>query len=141
MRTTIVSILFALVCGGISAHSKVSAQNTTQNTPQNTAQNTRQDPTQDTVQINTHINTVVITGTRTPKLLKDVPVPTRVITAEDIRKSDASDITDVLQTELPAMELSFSMNQQTSLKLQGFGPNRRRRKPLKRAVFAHKGVG
>lgn len=66
---------------------------------------------------------VVVTGTRTPKLLKDSPVLTRVITASDIKKSDATNISDLLQTELPGIEFSYSMNQQVSLNMQGFGGN------------------
>ena len=31
-----------------------------------------------------HLNDVVVTATRTPKLLKDVPVQTRLITEQDI---------------------------------------------------------
>ena len=41
------------------------------------------------------METVVVTGTRTPKLLKDVPIVTRVITADDIRKVDATHIGDL----------------------------------------------
>ena len=45
------------------------------------------------------METVVVTGTRTPKLLKDAPIVTRVITADDIRKADATNIGDLLQAE------------------------------------------
>ena len=69
------------------------------------------------------METVVVTGTRTPKLLKDVPIVTRVITADDIRKVDATHIGDLLQAELPGIEFSYSMDQQTSLNMQGFGGN------------------
>lgn len=69
------------------------------------------------------LDEVVVTGTRTPKLLKDSPVLTRVITASDIKKSDATNISDLLQTELPGIEFSYSMNQQVSLNMQGFGGN------------------
>lgn len=69
------------------------------------------------------LNEVVVTGTRTPKLLKDSPVLTRVISATDIKKSDATNISDLLQTELPGIEFSYSMNQQVSLNMQGFGGN------------------
>ena len=67
------------------------------------------------------LNEVVVTGTRTPKLLKDSPVLTRVISGADIRKSDATNISDLLQSELPGIEFSYSMNQQGSLNMQGFG--------------------
>lgn len=69
------------------------------------------------------LNTVVVTGTRTPKLLKDSPVLTRVISEKDIRRADATNISDLLQTELPGIEFSYSMNQQVSLNMQGFGGN------------------
>ena len=69
------------------------------------------------------METVVVTGTRTPKLLKDVPIVTRVITSDDIRKVDATNIQDLLQIELPGIEFSYSMDQQTSLNMQGFGGN------------------
>lgn len=72
---------------------------------------------------NTALDEVVVTGTRTPKLLKDSPVLTRVITSSDIKKSDATNISDLLQTELPGIEFSYSMNQQVSLNMQGFGGN------------------
>lgn len=68
-----------------------------------------------------HMETVVVTGTRTPKLLKNAPVVTRVITAEEIRKSDVTDIRGLLEMELPGVEFSYSMNQQVSVNMQGFG--------------------
>ncbi|MBD5347584.1 MAG: TonB-dependent receptor [Bacteroides sp.] len=69
------------------------------------------------------LDEVVVTGTRTPKLLSESPILTRVITASDIRKSDATNISDLLQAELPGIEFSYSMNQQVSLNMQGFGGN------------------
>lgn len=69
------------------------------------------------------METVVVTGTRTPKLLKDVPIVTRVITADEIKKVDATHIGDLLQAELPGIEFSYSMDQQVSLNMQGFGGN------------------
>lgn len=66
---------------------------------------------------------VVITGTRTPKLLKDAPIVTRVISMEDIRKVDAANIGGLLQSELPGIEFSYAMNQQVSLNMSGFGGN------------------
>lgn len=63
----------------------------------------------------------VVTGTRTPKLLKDAPVQTRLITTADISKADATTIQDLLQTELPGVEFSYAMNQQTHLNFAGFG--------------------
>lgn len=70
-----------------------------------------------------NLNTVVVTGTRTPKLLKDTPIPTRVITLSEIQKADATHIGELLQSELPGVEFTYEMNQQTSLNLQGFAGN------------------
>ena len=69
------------------------------------------------------METVVVTGTRTPKRLKEVPVITRVITLDDIRKTDATNIVDVLDMEMPAIETSYSMDMQPSLNIQGFSGN------------------
>ncbi len=64
---------------------------------------------------------VVVTGTRTPKFLKDTPIQTRVITSREIEKTDATNIQDLLQLELPGVEFSYAMNQQTHLNFSGFG--------------------
>ena len=64
---------------------------------------------------------VVVTGTRTPKFLKDTPIQTRVITSKDIERTDATNVQDLLQQELPGVEFSYAMNQQTHLNFSGFG--------------------
>lgn len=69
------------------------------------------------------LHEIVITATRTPKSLKDVPVVTRLISAEDIAKTDATDIQDLLTDELPGLEFGYSMSQETSLNMSGFGGN------------------
>lgn len=69
------------------------------------------------------LDQVVVTGTRTPKLLKDVPVVTRVIPESDIKRIDVTNVGDLLQSELPGIEFSYSMNQQKSLNMSGFGGN------------------
>lgn len=68
-----------------------------------------------------NLNDVVIVGTRTPKLLKDTPIQTRLITSADIEKSDATNIQDLLQQEMPGIEFSYAMNQQVHLNFSGFG--------------------
>lgn len=68
-----------------------------------------------------NLSAVAVTGTRTPHTLAQTPVVTQIITAEEIAKIDATNIKDVLVTELPCVEFSYSMNQQVSLKLQGLG--------------------
>ena len=69
------------------------------------------------------LETVVVTATRTPKPLKDVPIITRVISAEEIARADVVHIGELLETELPGLEFSYSMDQQVSLNMQGFGGN------------------
>lgn len=49
---------------------------------------------------------VVITATKTPHLLKDVPVETVVITREDIQRSNAQNIVDILK-EVPGINTSM----------------------------------
>lgn len=68
-----------------------------------------------------NLDEVVITGTRVPKLLKDTPVQTTLITSKDIERSDATDIQGLLQAELPGVEFSYAMNQQVHLNFGGFG--------------------
>ncbi|MBQ9363609.1 MAG: TonB-dependent receptor [Bacteroidaceae bacterium] len=68
-----------------------------------------------------HLNDVVVTATRTPKLLKDVPIQTRLITEQDIEKVDATHVQDLLQQEMPGVEFTYAMNQQVHLNLSGFG--------------------
>lgn len=69
------------------------------------------------------LDEVVVTATRTPKALKDVPVVTRVITEEEIGKVDATNIQDLLTEELPGLEFGYAMSQETSLNMSGFGGN------------------
>ena len=50
-----------------------------------------------------YLNDVVVTGTRTYKLWKDAPIQTRIISADDIRKADATNVEDLLQQETPGV--------------------------------------
>ena len=68
-----------------------------------------------------NLDEIVVTGTRVPKLLKDTPVQTRLITSKDIERSGAVDIQGLLRAELPGVEFSYSMNQQVHLNFGGFG--------------------
>lgn len=70
-----------------------------------------------------NLETVVVTGTRTPRLLKESPILTRVITSLDIQRIDALNIGDLLESELPGIEFSYAMDQQVTLNMQGFGGN------------------
>lgn len=67
------------------------------------------------------LDAVVVTGTRTPKLMKDAPIQTRLISARDIDRADATNVQDLLQAELPGVEFSYAVNQQTHLNFAGFG--------------------
>jgi len=67
------------------------------------------------------LSQVVVTGTRTPKALADAPVATRAISSKDIERTDATDIQDLLTQEMPGVEFSYAMNQQTHLNFSGFG--------------------
>ena len=71
----------------------------------------------------TSLSEVVITATRTPKPLKDVPVVTRLISESEIAKVDATNIQDLLTEELPGLEFGYAMSQETSLNMSGFGGN------------------
>ncbi len=64
---------------------------------------------------------VVITGTRVPKLLKESPVQTRLVSAKDIQRTSATNIEELLQAEMPGVEFSYAMNQQLHLNFGGFG--------------------
>lgn len=66
------------------------------------------------------LNEVVVTGTRTPKLLKDTPILTRLISESEIRRADATNIQDLLAQELPGVEFSYAMDQQVNMNLAGF---------------------
>lgn len=51
------------------------------------------------------MNEVVVTGTRTPHALKDVPVETTVVSRQDIQQSNAQNVMDVLKT-VPGIDSS-----------------------------------
>ena len=55
----------------------------------------------DTIFAEDSLAEVVVTGTRTPKFLKETPIQTRVISARDIARQDATNVQDLLQQELP----------------------------------------
>lgn len=71
----------------------------------------------------TALDQVVVTATRTPKALKEAPVVTRLITANDIKIADATNIQDLLTEQMPGLEFGYAMNQETSLNMNGFGGN------------------
>lgn len=64
---------------------------------------------------------VTVTGIRVPRLLKDTPVQTMVLSLKDITRADATDIQDLLTHRLPGVEFTYAMNQQTHMNFGGFG--------------------
>lgn len=76
---------------------------------------------EETDSLSSLLNEVVVTATRTPKSIKDVPVVTRLITSDEIKKTSASNIQDLLAEELPGLEFGYAMSQETSLNMSGFG--------------------
>ena len=50
-----------------------------------------------------NLRQVVISATRPPKALTDVPVPTRVITAGEIEQADAANVQGVLEQTMPGL--------------------------------------
>lgn len=67
------------------------------------------------------LETVVVTATRTPKLLKDTPLLTRVLTRADISRSGQSDISQLLEQKIPGVEFSLGMGQNQQINFSGFG--------------------
>ncbi|MDR1757441.1 MAG: TonB-dependent receptor [Bacteroidales bacterium] len=68
-----------------------------------------------------YLDAVTVTSTRTPKLLAESPVLTRVITAEDMEKMNAVTMQDVLENELSGIEFTRQMDGQTVINMQGMG--------------------
>ncbi|MBQ0057530.1 MAG: TonB-dependent receptor [Bacteroidales bacterium] len=66
------------------------------------------------------LDQVVVTATRTPKLLSEAPIQTMLITGKDIQRLDVANVEDVLKQELPGVEFSYSMNMQVNMNMAGF---------------------
>lgn len=65
------------------------------------------------------MDAIVVTATRSPSVLRDVPIPTRVIAAEQIRARGALRLTDLLAEE-PGLILSHFLG--AGIQLQGLDP-------------------
>ena len=66
------------------------------------------------------INVVVVTGTRTEKTLKNVPVLTNVVSKRQIESSGAANISDALSLSLPNIRFnSFSAGGRMSMQMAG----------------------
>jgi len=66
------------------------------------------------------LDQVVVTATRTPKKLKDTPVITQVITAQQIEQRGLSNIQDLLQQEVPGLNFQ-EVGYGTDIDIQGLG--------------------
>lgn len=75
----------------------------------------------DSLDLNFDLDEIVVTATRAPKLLKDTPIQTRLITRSDIERADATDIRDLLMQEMPGIEFTFAMDQQQHFNFNGQG--------------------
>lgn len=70
-----------------------------------------------------YMDQVVVTGTRTEKILKDTPVTTQVIRGETITESGSSDMSEIL-SELTGVAISENPRFGSQVQLQGFDSNR-----------------
>ena len=66
------------------------------------------------------IDQVVVTGTRTPRVLKDVPALTRVVTKREIDAINPRSVDDVLLTTIPGIEF-YEHGAQKRMTIQGLG--------------------
>jgi outer membrane receptor for ferrienterochelin and colicins len=67
---------------------------------------------------NINLNEVVVTGTRSEKTLKNVPVLTQVISAGQMLNLGITNVTDALQNMVPGLDVS-QFGTRTSITLQG----------------------
>ena len=63
---------------------------------------------------------VVVTATRAAKNLKDVPITVQVITAEDIRKSQATNFQSFLESEFAGINFTYDGGM-PNINMLGFG--------------------
>ncbi len=69
-----------------------------------------------------NLNQVVVTATRTQKMLKDVPAITQLITAKEIETRGITEIATVLQDDVPGIEF-HQAGYGTNMKMQGLDAN------------------
>lgn len=68
-----------------------------------------------------NLDQVTVTGTRTQHTLKNAPVLTQVITHKELERIDATTVTDVLEAEVPGIEMGRH-GYGPSMKVQGLDP-------------------
>lgn len=74
----------------------------------------------DTAMRNEQIDQVVVTGTRTPRVLKNVPTLTRVVTKQEIEAINPRSVDDLLITTIPGIEF-YEHGGQKRMTIQGLG--------------------
>lgn len=65
---------------------------------------------------------VVVTGTRTPKKIKEVPIYTRVISSETIKNSGNRSFISILENEIPGLDFTSNAGV-PNINMQGLGGN------------------
>lgn len=66
-----------------------------------------------------YLSECVVTGTLSPRSLRGIPIPTRLITKQDIVRLNPRHINDVLQMALPGVQIN-QHGAQTRIRMQGF---------------------
>ena len=66
------------------------------------------------------LNEIIVTATRVQKNLKNVPITVQVVTAEDIRKSQATDFQSFLETEFAGINFTYDGGM-PNINMMGFG--------------------
>ena len=66
------------------------------------------------------LNEVIVTATRAQRNLKNVPITVQVVTAEDIRKSQATDFQSFLETEFAGINFTYDGGM-PNINMMGFG--------------------
>ena len=66
------------------------------------------------------LNEIIVTATRAQKNLKNVPITVQVVTAEDIRKSQATDFQSFLETEFAGINFTYDGGM-PNINMMGFG--------------------
>jgi outer membrane receptor for ferrienterochelin and colicins len=69
-----------------------------------------------------NLDQVTVTGTRTPHTLNKAPILTQVITSKEIENIDATNALEILEIEIPGIEISQA-GYGPSLNMQGLGAN------------------
>ncbi|MDD2358680.1 MAG: TonB-dependent receptor [Thiovulaceae bacterium] len=74
-------------------------------------------------QKNYNLDEIVITSSRTPKSIKDVPVLTQVISSATIKKNSGQTLISLLENEVPGLEFTQTEGITNNITFQGMGAN------------------